>query len=152
MPVERFTYSFRTAVIGGATKYFAAFTDGEGNRQETEIPREVFMALDDCRKHEQRESRSDVRHIEQSLQAEAQLVERAVAPSMPLDEAVSLSLDLRAALPLLTDTQRRRFLLHDEHGLNNEQIAAIEGCSVQAVSKSIVMAKEQLKKYISAEG
>jgi DNA-directed RNA polymerase specialized sigma24 family protein len=69
-----------------------------------------------------------------------------------MEEAVSLSLDLQAALPLLSETQRRRFLLCHEYGLKCEQIAVIEGCSTQAAAKAISTAKEQLKKYFSDEG
>ena len=149
MPLERFTYAFRSTVENSVTKYYASFTDGEGNLQEAEIPREVYVALNDCRKHEQRQTRSDERHTELSLLSNEQLVERSAISPAPLDETVSLSLDLRAALPLLTDTQRRRFLLCHEHGLNHEQIAAIEGCSVRAIEYSIAAAKASLKKYFS---
>jgi RNA polymerase sigma-70 factor (ECF subfamily) len=152
MLVEKPTYTVREATVDGTVRYYASFMDGSGYPQETEITHEVYMALEECRRQEQRIIRSDERHMEQSLQAEAQLIERAAAPSAPLDEAVSLTLDLQTALPLLTETQRRRFLLYHEHGLRHEQIAAIEECSFQAVAKSIATAKEQMKKYFSAEG
>ena len=147
MPDERFTYAVREETVDGVTRYFAAFRDGNGNPQETEIPREVYMALDDCRRHEQRQARSDMRHIEQSLLSDEQLIERADKPPAPMDEAISLSLDLRAALPLLTETQRRRFLLYHAHGLTYEQIAIVEDCSARAVEYSVAAAKANLRKY-----
>ena len=150
MPTERFTYSFRTENVGGEIKYFAIFTDGDGNPQETEIPREVYMALEDCRRHEQRQTRSDERHIEQSLLSDEQLIERAEKPPAPMDEAISLSLDLRAALPLLTEIQRRRFLLHHEHSLSFEQIAQAENRSKSTIAESITTATEKLNIFFSS--
>jgi len=145
-------YAVREETIDGTTRYYAAFKDGNGTRQEIEIPRAVYLALDDCRKHEQRQIRSGERHVENSRLSEEQLAERASVSSTPLDVAVSLSLDLQAALAALTDTQRRRFLLYHEHGLNYEQIAAVEDCSHPAVLKSIAIAQEKLEKYFSGEG
>jgi len=147
MPDERFTYAVREETVDGATRYFAAFRDGSDNPQETEIPREVYMALDDCRRHEQRQIRSDMRHIEQSLLSDEQLINRAEKPPAPLEEAISLSLDLRAALPLLTETQRRRFLLYHAHGLSYEQIAIVENCSERAIKYSVSAARQSLKKF-----
>jgi len=149
---DKFTYSVREERRDGESHFFADFVNGDGIRQETEITREIYKALEDCRKCEQRIIRSDERHLERSLLSDEQLVERAVKPPVHMEKAVSFSLDLQAALPLLTETQRRRFLLCHEYGLRYEQIAGIEGCSIQAVAKAISTAKEQLKKFFFDEG
>lgn len=47
----------------------------------------------------------------------------------------------------LTETQRRRFLLHFIQGLSTRQIAVKELVSHVAVHKSIALAKEKLKKF-----
>ena len=150
MPSENFTYTVREEIVDGVVRYFAAFMDGDGNRQETEIPREVYMALEDCRRHEQRQARSDKRHIEQSLLSDEQLIDRAEKPPAPMDEAISLSLDLRAALPLLTEIQRRRFLLHHEHGLSFEQIAQAENRSKSTIAESIAAATGKINNFFSS--
>ena len=144
---DRPTYSVRVTEMDGVIQYYAAFIDGSGIRQEIEIGREIYLALEDCRKHEQRQTRSDERHTEQSLLSDEQLVERSTVSPTPLDEAISLTLDLQSVLPLLTESQRRRFLLYHEHGLSYQQIASIEGCSARAVEYSVAAAKAHLKKF-----
>ena len=151
MPLERFTYTFHTATIGGELKCFASFVDGDGNWQESEISLEVYMALDDCRKQESRQQRSVTRHQEQFLFSAEQLDERTLVSPASFEESVSLSLDLWAALPLLTETQRRRFLQYFYHGLSYGQIAVIEGCTKQAVEQSISMAITGIKKFLDDE-
>ncbi|WP_341442226.1 sigma factor-like helix-turn-helix DNA-binding protein [Oxobacter pfennigii] len=47
----------------------------------------------------------------------------------------------------LTETQRRRFLLHFIQGLSTRQIAVKELVSHVAVHKSIALAKEKLKNF-----
>jgi len=150
--MQQDNYLLRTDTTGGEQKYYTLFEGGDGIRQEIEIDKDVYLSLEACRRHEQRQIRSDERHIERSLLSDEQLAERAIIPPKSMDKSIALSLDLQAALLLLSETQRRRFLLCNAHGLNHEQIAAIEGCSARAVGKSIAAAKEQLKKYLSAKG
>ena len=133
--------------MDGATRYYAAFRDGNGVQQEAEIPREVYMALDACRLVEKRQTNEFERHWERFALSEAQLTARMLRPPLSMEEAVAQTADMQSALAALTDTQRRRFLLHNEHELNYQQIAIVEGCSVRAVEYSVAAAKATLKKY-----
>jgi len=146
------TYTVRTKNTDGALRYYAAFVDGDGRSQEVEISREVYLALEDCRRHEQRQARSDERHEERFALSEGQLAERQARPPLLLEDSVVLAADMQAALATLTDTQRRRFLLYQEHNLSFEQIAIVEGCTHPAVLKALATAQEKLKKYFSGEG
>jgi len=142
-------YAVREETIEGATRYYAAFKDGNGIRQETEVNREIYLALNQCRLVEKRQENELDRHWERFELSEAQLAARTFKPPLPMEEAVAQTADMQAALATLTDTQRRRFLLYHEHGLNYEQIAAVEGCKFQVVAKSIEAAKTKLKIFLT---
>jgi len=72
MSKEKPTYTMR--VEHG--RYFAAFKDSLGNRQEIEIPHDIFIALEECRKHEKRQANAFERHIEHMELSETQLSAR----------------------------------------------------------------------------
>ena len=145
-------YTVRIAEVDGTTRYFTAFVDGSGIQQDIEIPREVYLALEDCRLTEKRQENEFDRHRERFELSEAQLAERTLRPPLPMEEAVTQKVDMQAALATLTDTQRRRFLLYHEHGLSYEQIAAVEGCKLQVVARSIDTAKLKLKNFFDEGG
>jgi RNA polymerase sigma-70 factor (ECF subfamily) len=52
---------------------------------------------------------------------------------------------LRRAVAKLPEVQRRRFVLHHEFGLTYEQIAVMEGCKRQPVTRSIARAEEKIR-------
>jgi len=140
-------YVVREEIGDGTIRYYAAFEDGNGVQQEAEIPYAVYLALDQCRLVEKRQENERVRHRERFELSEAQLAARTLRPPLPMEEAVVQAVDMQAALATLTETQRRRFLLYHEHGLNYEQIAAVEGCKFQVIARSIEAAKVKLKNY-----
>ena len=152
MPIEKFTYAVREKTVDGVAQYYAAFTNGDGLPQEAEIPYEVYLALVQFRREERRQANIFSRHLEHLELSEAQLAARMLMPPLPMEEAVAQTADMQAALAVLTETQRRRFLLYYEHGLTYEQIAHVEGCAYSATVKSIASAKEKVQKFISGEG
>ena len=56
----------------------------------------------------------------------------------------------KRALDKLTEVQRRRYLMYHVKGLTEEEIAAIENATHQAVSKSLFGAEKKIKKILSA--
>ena len=52
------------------------------------------------------------------------------------------------ALDLLSDYQRRRYLMYHIDGLSEPQIAAIEGSTQQAVSKCLCLAKKKIELFL----
>jgi len=141
-------YTVREEVIDGATRYYAAFEDGNGIQQEAEIPCEVYLALDQCRLVEKRQENERGRHRERFELSEAQLAARTLSPPLPMEEAVAQAMDMQAALATLTDTQRRRFLLYHEHGLGYEQIAQAENRFISTIVESIATASKKLKNFL----
>jgi len=145
-------YHLRTVSTGGEQKFFVSFTDGNGFTQEAEISREAYLALDKCRLAEKRQENEIERHRERFELSEAQLAVRTLRPPIPMEEAITQAVDMQSALATLTDTQRRRFLLYHDYELSYEQIAAIEGCKLQVVARSIEAAKGKLKNFFDEGG
>ncbi|MCL2300150.1 MAG: hypothetical protein FWC27_08415 [Firmicutes bacterium] len=140
-------YLLRTDNTGGEQKYYAAFSDSNGIRQEIEVSREVYLVLGEYRRDERRQLHYTERHHEQLELSEMQLAQRIAKLPVPLDDLIVASVDMQAALLQLTAVQRRRFLLCCEYGLNCQQIADKEGCTARAVEYSVSTAKARLKKY-----
>ena len=57
---------------------------------------------------------------------------------------------MRLVLSRLTDTQRRRYLLYVVAGLNEREIAEIEGSTQQAISKSLHWVEQKIKKILNS--
>ena len=144
-------YTVRTGETDGALHYYAAFTDGDGLSQEVEVSREVYLALDDCRKHEKRQVHFIERHVERAELSEEQLQERMIRllPTLELSmENREQAVHLYAAIESLPEIQRRRFLLYHEDGLTYQQIATQEGCTIMPIQRSIAGAEEKIRKKI----
>lgn len=145
------TYILHSSITDGEQRYITIFTDGSGHRQETEVTREVYMALDECRRVEKRQKNAFDRHEEHMALTENQLSARLFNMLPPMEDTVAQAIELQAALAIITDTQRRRFLLYHEHGLTYEQIARAENHSKQAIAQSISKAEIALKNYFVQE-
>jgi RNA polymerase sigma-70 factor (ECF subfamily) len=142
-------YTLRMDINGCITRYFISFTDGQGVRRETEVSHPIYLEFLRFVRIERNFRRSDERHIEKSELTEETLNRRMLRPPESVEETVLDSQRnerLRQAVADLPETQRWRFVLHHKCGLTYEQIAEIEGCSFQAVAKSIKAAENSIKK------
>lgn len=89
------------------------------------------------------------RHYEHSELTEISLYNRAVSPPESVEEAVFRNLryeTLHRAIKQLPEVQRRRLILYYFMGLTYAQIAEKEGCTFQAVGKSISAAEKKIEK------
>ena len=147
---DKSPYTIRGEVINNVQHYFVSFVDGENIRRDTEVSRSVFLEIYKSIKKARNLTRSDERHIEKSDMTEETLYSRAVHPTKNVEDVV-IDIDqsnlLRAAIADLSETQRRRFILHYDFGRTYEQIAVAEGCSFQSVGKSILLAEEKIKTF-----
>ena len=144
-------YALRTEIVEGITRYFVTFTDGQAVQRETEVSRPVYIEFLRFVRIERNLRRWDERHTEQSSLTDETLYERAIHQPKSLEETVFDSLRnerLRQAIQQLPEIQRRRFVLHHEFGLTYEQIAEMEGCTFQAVAKTIAVAETNIKNYL----
>ena len=138
-------YAVREEIINGATRYYAAFWDGNGIRQETEVNREIYLALNQCRLVEKRQENEFDRHRERFKLSEAQLAARTFKPPLPMEEAVAQTADMQTALATLTDTQRRRFLLYHEHGIIWSKLLMLRVAPIQPCSNLSPLHRRNLK-------
>ena len=142
-------YTLRTEIVEGIMHYYVSFKDGQAALRETEVSRPVYLEFLRFVKQERNLRRWDERHIEQSELSDETLYNRALNPPKSVVETVFNSQRderLRKAITELPEIQRRRFILYYEFGLTYEQIAEMEGCSFQAVAKSIKTAENNIKK------
>ena len=148
-------YTIRFDETDGRKRYFVAFTDGQGNFRETEVSKAVYMEFCHFIKRERNLRRSDERHLEQSELTEETLCRRAVHKPKPVDDAVNDNIRmerLNRAILELPEIQKRRLILYYFQGLTYEQIAGMEGCTFQAVAKSVAAAEKRLKNFFGIGG
>jgi RNA polymerase sigma-70 factor (ECF subfamily) len=144
-------YALRTEVRKGITYYYVSFTDSLNTFRETEVSSEVYLLLDECRRHEKRQKNFFDRHIEHSDLTDETLNRRALHTPETADEAVLRKEEanaLRAVIAGLPEIQRRRFILYHEVRLTYEQIAKAEGCSKASVFRSVSRAEEKIREVI----
>lgn len=147
-PVKRAENRY-TLIESEDGKYYALFIDGEGNKNETEVSREVFEQMMEWAKEDCRRIREDERHLELSELTEESIARRSLKPQELLAESLirkELSAVLQDKLMGLTELQRRRVeLLVD--GKSLVEIAEMEGCRYQNVQKSILKVREKFNYF-----
>lgn len=132
-------------------QHFLFFRDGQGVLREITIDRELFNLMDRFGLEDLSYLNAVDRHYEQSEQTEASLNLRAIDKPEPVEDAVIRKLEyerLYQAISQLSDTQRRRLILYYFKGLTYKQIAKKEGCTFQAVAKSVTAAEIRLKNIL----
>lgn len=132
-------------------KHFLSFWDGQGVWQEFQITRELFEAMNSFELDDLSILNEWDRHYEHSELTEGSLYDRAAMLPESVEETVFRNLRYEAlykAMEQLPETQRRRLVLYYFKGLTYAQIADKEGCTFQAVGKSITAAEKRLKKIL----
>lgn len=132
-------------------KHYLSFRDGQGVLRELQITKELFEVLNRFELDDLSILNEWDRHIEHFEQTEQSLNRRAFFKEESVEETVLRSIDyerLHRAITQLPETQRRRLMLYYFEGLTYEQIAGMEGCTFQAVAKSVSAAEKRLKKIL----
>ena len=149
-PYELFTTGLGTA----HPHYFLAFVDSTGAEQCVEIDKALFDAFDRFELDDVSFMNEMDRHYERSEQTEQSVNQRAAQPQESVEDTVFQRVEvetLRQAIARLPEKQRRRLVLYYFGGCTYEQIANMEGCTYQAVAKSVMTAEKTLK-YFLMEG
>ena len=123
----------------------------KGGSDETSCVRGGLPGNHPCSPKETRYLNEVDRHYEQSELTEGSLYERAVHRPDTVEESAMRRMEyqqLHKAISELPETQRRRLCLYYFEGLTYEQIGELEGCTFQAVAKSIVAAEKRLKNIL----
>ena len=148
---DKSPYTIRFEDIADVRHYYVSFFDGENRFCEIEVPRSVFIEIHNSKKIIRNLTRSDERHVENTEQAEETLYNKALNYQKGVEDVVidmELSNALREAINTLPEVQKRRFIMCYDFGHTYEQIAELEGCSFQAVGKSILLAEEKIKTFL----
>jgi len=125
-------------------RHWLTFSDGQGNRHHFEISAAVFTLFDSFELDDLSYLNEVDRHYEQSELTEASLYDRAEESTLQSIEYAQL----HRAISELPEIQKRRLILYYFQGLTYEQIAEMEGCTFQAVAKSVAAAEKRLKNFL----
>jgi len=132
-------------------KQFLSFRDGQGVLRELQITKELFEVLNRFELDDISVLNEWDRHYEHSELTEISLYNRTAMLPESVEDAVFRNLQYEAlhkAIKQLPETQRRPLVLYYFAGLTYAQIAEKEGCTFQAVGKSITAAEKRLKKIL----
>lgn len=132
-------------------KFYIEFIDGEGILRYLEISRDVYDAFNEFELHDLALLNEWDRNIEHSELTEESLVQR----SLNKPETVEVSFEhkferqrLRKFISELPIKQRRRIEDYYFKEMTYEQIARKEGCTLQAVAKSVETAEKKIKEFL----
>ena len=145
---------YRLFTVGVSTSephYFIQFKDGAEIEHCLEIEKPLFDLFDQFELDDLSYMNEVDNHYEHSELTEASLRKRAVVRPEDVEAVVLGQMDseqLLIAISRLPEIQCRRLTLYFYGGLTHQQIANIEGCAREVVTKSIMKAISNLKKIL----
>ena len=132
-------------------KYSVTFKDNKNTTNIVHISQEIYMALNEFELIELSQLNEFDRHIEHFDLCEEAINKRAVNKQKSIEENVEELLEhekLKEAINKLSPIQKRRLKMYYFEDMTLDEIALVEKCSHQAVSKSIKKSIEELKKNL----
>ena len=131
--------------------YTVSFKDVKGKLQEVEINKEIYIAFDRFELDDLSEMNEYDNHIEHSEIFENNLESRAKDKPILLEDMIIQKITfekLKEAINLLPEVQRRRIKKYYFEDKNEKEIANEEKISQKNVSKSLAVAKRNLKEIL----
>lgn len=148
---EESPYEIYTAGINTAhPRFYLLFKDGREKRW-MEIDKTLFDAFNEFELDDLSFFNEVDRHYEKSEVTEATLNRRAALPQESVEETVSQRMEvdkLHQVIAQLPEKQRRRLVLYYFGEFTYEQIAAMEGCTISPIKRSVEKAIENLKNFL----
>lgn len=132
--------------------YYLSFIDGQNNMHKMKIDKELYDLFNNFELEDISYINQVSRHHEHSELSEETLNLRAFDKEESIENVVLSAIqnqELYDAIYKLPETQRRRLVLYYFDNLTYEQVAEKEGCTFQAVAKSIKTAEKRLKKLLN---
>ncbi len=142
-------YTIYKICIDEQMRYYLAFVDSNGIKQDIEISQELFTAFDKFELEDISFLHEIERHYERLEITEKELYKRTSFSKQSTEEIALENIDmdkLRQAIKLLPDIQRRRLTLYYFGGYTYKQIAAMDNCTIMAIKQSVDIAVKKLKK------
>ena len=131
--------------------FYVAHKDADGEMHGMKISEPVYLELQQSVNTHRNQKRSDERHKERFDLTEEKLYDRAYIKPKSVADTVVDKIQHELAMKILSEIERRRFTLHED-GYTYEEIAAMGGCTFQAVAKSIKSAKAKMKNFFETQG
>lgn len=131
--------------------YIVNFRDSKGVFQNIELTDELYRIFDKFELEDISMMHKVDKYIEHSELFDETLYKRSIKTIISLEEQVEKNMtnaELKKAINKLSEVQKRRIKMYYFEDLTLEEIAEIEECSFQAVSKSINIALQNLKKIL----
>lgn len=113
-----------------------------------EITDEIYRAFDSFELEDISQMHKYDKYIEHSEVYDETLYKRMTVESIAIEDIVDNKIrneKLFNAINQLNNSQKRRIIMYYFNGLKLNEIALIEGCSFQAINKSIKLAEKKLK-------
>ncbi len=132
-------------------KYFVSFEDGQNILHTVEISKELYEQMDKMELEDLSYLNEMDRHFERKELSEEDLEFRMRENDESVIDKVIKRNDakiLQEALKVLTESQKRRIVMHFFVKLSYKQIGDYEGCSYQAIQNSIEKSLKKLKKFL----
>ena len=131
--------------------YTVEFKDNKNILHKVEISEKVYKAFDKFELEDISQIHKVRSHIEHSELCDETLNKRMINHNPGVDSIVEeqiIAEEIREAINKLSETQKRRIKMYYFEDMTLEDIAALEGTTHQAVSKSIRKAVEEIKKIV----
>ena len=131
--------------------YMIKFKDSKGLLQNIELTDELYQIFNKFELEDISMMHKIDKYIEHSEVFEETLYRRSIKKVISIEEEVERNIsfkELKEAINSLPIVQKRRIKMYYFDDLNLEQIAKIENCSFQAISKSINAALQNLSKNL----
>lgn len=134
-------------------KFYVSFKDFQGIKRSLEISKELFDVFNEFELEDLATLNEWDRYIEHSELTEESLSQRALNKQESVETAYEHAFEcfqLKKVISELPEKQRRRFEYYYFQEMTYLQIAEKEGCTLQAVAKSIAAAENKLKKFLDS--
>ena len=131
--------------------YIVEFKDIKNIIHRVEVSEKVYEAFDKFELEDISQIHKIKKYIERNEVYEETLFHKSINASISVEDEVEsklLSEDLKDAIKLLNDIQKRRLIKYYFEDKSLEEIALEEGTSHQAISKSIHRAIEEIQKNL----
>lgn len=140
-----------TLLTSGKLNCYLSFRDGQGVPHRLELDVKLYAVFDRFELDDLSFLNEQERHLDWTELNEELLSRRSAQEPAPVEDAVYESMQtqaLREGVNQLPEVQKRRLQMYFFDGLTYEEIAVREGCSYQAVQKSIAAALKKIRKFL----
>lgn len=145
-PYELISYTDKNS-----KEYIVAFEDSNGEYRKIKVSKRIFIEFNQFELDDLKEMNEYDRHVEHSILYEGTVMNRLLNKVLSVEEQVEVNnrnKKLQETIERLSEKERKRIILVFYYGITEEQIARIEGCSQQAISKSITSSLKKIKKFL----